>query len=37
MIKFKLNNKDVFTEKDPSSRLLDILREEFNLIGVKEG
>ena len=37
MIKFKLNNKEVSTEKDASSRLLDVLREEFNLVGVKEG
>ncbi len=37
MIKFTLNNKEVTTEKIPSSRLLDVLREEFNLIGVKEG
>ena len=37
MIKFRLNNQEVSTEKDPSSRLLDVLREEFNLVGVKEG
>lgn len=37
MIKFKLNNQEVTSEKSPSSRLLDILREDFNLVGVKEG
>ena len=37
MIKFMLNNKEVTTESNPSSRLLDVLREEFDLVGPKEG
>lgn len=37
MITFKLNGKKVQTESDPSERLLDILREEFELTGPKEG
>lgn len=37
MIKFNLNNKEVSTERSPSSRLLDLLREDFNLVGAKEG
>jgi len=36
-IKFKLNNTDVHTEKDLTMRLLDVLRDDFGLIGVKEG
>ena len=36
-IKFKLNNKDVCINKDPTTRLLDVLREDFGLLGVKEG
>jgi len=36
-ITFKLNNKEVTTSSNPSNRLLDVLREEFDLIGVKEG
>lgn len=37
MITFKLNGKIVQTESDPSERLLDILRGEFELTGPKEG
>ena len=37
MIKFILNGKQVEIETDPSRRLLDVLRSDFNLIGVKEG
>ncbi|MBU1093709.1 MAG: (2Fe-2S)-binding protein [Firmicutes bacterium] len=37
MIKFKLNGKDVEVNLDPSSRLLDVLRNHFNLTGPKEG
>ena len=36
-ITFMLNNKTVETDKNPASRLLDILREDFNYTGVKEG
>jgi len=36
-ITFILNNKTVVTNNDPSKRLLDVLREEFDLIGIKEG
>lgn len=36
-IKFKLNNKDVEIEASPIARLLDILREEYDFVGVKEG
>lgn len=36
-IKFKLNNKDVHTDSDPTRRLLDVLRDDFDMIGVKEG
>jgi aerobic carbon-monoxide dehydrogenase small subunit len=37
MIEFNLNNKKVTYEGDPSKRLLDVLREDFLIIGVKEG
>lgn len=37
MIIFKLNDKEVTTNRNPSSRLLDLLREDFNLVGAKEG
>jgi carbon-monoxide dehydrogenase small subunit len=37
MIEFTLNGKQVFTDCDPSARLLDILRNEFRLTGPKEG
>ncbi len=36
-ITFTLNGKQVTTEASPASRLLDILRDDFNLTGVKEG
>lgn len=36
-IKFELNGKLVETSNDPSRRLLDVLREQFLLTGVKEG
>lgn len=34
---FKLNGKDVKISTDPLRRLLDVLREDFNCLGVKEG
>ena len=37
MIEFILNGKPAATDREPSSRLLDILREDFCLTGVKEG
>ncbi|MDR7235963.1 (2Fe-2S)-binding protein [Neobacillus drentensis] len=37
MIKFTLNGKTVETNASPTARLLDLLREEFELIGTKEG
>jgi carbon-monoxide dehydrogenase small subunit len=36
-IEFFLNNKKVSIDTDPSKRLLDIIREDFNLKGTKEG
>lgn len=36
-ITFNLNNKKIKMDVDPSKRLLDILREDLNLIGPKEG
>lgn len=36
-IKFTLNHIEVETTSNPTSRLLDILRNEFNLFGSKEG
>ena len=36
-IKFKLNNEKVRIDRDPTMRLLDILRDDFGLVGVKEG
>lgn len=36
-IKFKLNNKDVQIDNNPTKRLLDVLRDDFGLVGVKEG
>ena len=36
-IKFRLNGVPVSIETDPSRRLLDVLREDFEMIGVKEG
>lgn len=37
MIRFELNGKKVSTDADPSRRLIDVLRGEFNLTGPKEG
>ena len=37
MIKFTLNGKTVETDAPATARLLDLLREEFKLIGTKEG
>lgn len=36
-IKFNLNFESAEIECDPMKRLLDVLREDFNLTGVKEG
>lgn len=36
-IKFKLNDKFVEVDLNPSKRLLDVLREHFDLTGTKEG
>lgn len=36
-VKFNLNNKDVEIEASGVKRLLDVLREDFKLTGVKEG
>ena len=36
-IKFNLNFESVKIECDPMKRLLDVLREDFSLTGVKEG
>lgn len=36
-IKFTLNNENVSVKTDPTKRLLDILREDFGMSGVKEG
>lgn len=36
-INFILNGKNVWVETDPLRRLLDVLREDFGLTGVKEG
>jgi len=36
IINFKLNGKPVSVEVDPMKRLLDILREDFQLLGTKE-
>ncbi|MFA9397895.1 MAG: (2Fe-2S)-binding protein [Clostridiaceae bacterium] len=36
-IKFNLNFKDIEIDMDPMRRLLDVLRDDFNLLGVKEG
>lgn len=37
MIEFELNGENVKLDKDPSYRLLDILRNDFKLMGPKEG
>ena len=36
-IKFNLNNKEVSIDESPTARLLDILRDKFDFVGVKEG
>lgn len=36
-VNFKLNGKEVDIDANPASRLLDVLRERFGLVGVKEG
>lgn len=36
-ISFVLNNKLISVEEDPLKRLVDVLREDFDLTGVKEG
>ena len=36
-ISFKLNGRDVSITTDPLRRLIDVLREDFHLKGVKEG
>jgi carbon-monoxide dehydrogenase small subunit len=37
MIEFNLNGEKVSTNSEPTKRLLDVLRNEFDLIGPKEG
>ena len=37
MVEFELNGKVIKIEKDASARLLDVLRNDFNLMGIKEG
>lgn len=37
MIKFVLNGQEVEVDRSPASRLLDVLREDFDLTGPKEG
>lgn len=36
-VSFNLNHEDVCVEVNPNKRLLDMLREDFGLTGVKEG
>lgn len=36
-IKFVLNSEKVQIDRDPTMRLLDVLRDDFGLVGVKEG
>jgi len=36
-IKFKLNGKEITENIQPTTRLLDLLREKHGLVGVKEG
>ncbi|SDZ18650.1 purine hydroxylase delta subunit apoprotein [Proteiniborus ethanoligenes] len=36
-ISFNLNHKDVTIEVNPNKRLIDMLREDFRLLSVKEG
>lgn len=37
IINFNLNNEKITMETDPAMRLLDVLRNDLNLTGVKEG
>ncbi|MGO4886170.1 (2Fe-2S)-binding protein [Anaerobacillus sp. MEB173] len=37
LIRFRLNGRIVETAADPTVRLLDVIRDEFDLIGTKEG
>ena len=37
VISFKLNGQEVLLKSDPSRRLLDIIREDFDCKGAKEG
>ena len=37
LIKFELNGRSVETEVKPEMRLIDLLREDFNLTSVREG
>ena len=37
MVEFTLNGRDVISRQLPHTRLLDVLREEFDLKGPKEG
>ncbi len=37
MIEFELNGENVEADCDPSARLLDVLRNEYGLMGPKEG
>jgi len=37
MVKFTLNGKEITYQKDPAARLLDILRDEYQLTGTKSG
>lgn len=36
-INFTLNNENVYLDIEPKLRLLDVLRDKFNLISIKEG
>lgn len=36
-VRFVLNGKEIVSKADPTSRLLDILRDEHGLLGSKEG
>jgi aerobic carbon-monoxide dehydrogenase small subunit len=37
MIKFTLNGRVVETDASPTARLLDVIRDEYGMIGTKEG
>jgi len=37
IVKFNLNTKPVEVDTNPMKRLVDLLREDFNLLGTKEG